>query len=262
MVKRFLLFGDNIGLVQLVPHFQKLNVVALVGASNRPQYHKELSEIAQSNQLPFIQQPIYTDQVGRQKFLNSIKEYQPERILVNSYSQIIPEEVLNLVKGEAYNIHWALLPKNRGAHPISWALIKGETETGVTLHIIKEGYDTGPIISQIALKIEDQDTWQSLSQKLYLLSTNFLDQSVDLLLKENVPSKPQDESKATQNRRIPKDGYKVDLKTMSDGEIYRILRSVHTPMGGIFWEDNSGQIMHQRELLNLDMIRKIKEGYK
>ena len=89
----------------------------------------------------------------------------PTRILVHSYSMILRPDVLSLVDYDALNIH-AALPRNRGPNPVQWALIHDEAETGVTLHYLDDGLDTGDIVAQERIGISDADTWVTLSKRL------------------------------------------------------------------------------------------------
>lgn len=101
-----------------------------------------------------------------QEFLNFLKQSAPDLIVVCAYGKILPKEVLEIPKIGCWNIHASLLPKYRGASPINWAILEGEKKTGITVFLMDEGLDTGPILLQREIPIEENNDAFSLSQKL------------------------------------------------------------------------------------------------
>ncbi len=112
--------------------------------------------------------PVYQPQKVRnnQEFLETLKEINPDIIIVAAFGQIIPKEVLDLPKYGCINIHASLLPKYRGAAPIQQAVIDGEKESGVTIMQMGEGLDTGDMISKIIIPLAPEETGGSLFGKL------------------------------------------------------------------------------------------------
>ena len=112
--------------------------------------------------------PVYQPQKIRnnQEFLDTLKEIQPDIIIVAAFGQIIPKEVLELPKYGCINIHASLLPKYRGAAPIQQAVIDGEKESGVTIMQMGVGLDTGDMISQAVVPLAEDETGGSLFDKL------------------------------------------------------------------------------------------------
>lgn len=95
-----------------------------------------------------------------------LTRYASDYILTAAYGKILPPWLLALPRFGAYNLHASLLPRWRGANPIAWAIRAGDTETGVTLMEMDRGLDTGPVVGQRRVTIEDQDTTGSLTEKL------------------------------------------------------------------------------------------------
>jgi len=124
-------------------------------------------------------------------FLKALKELTPELIVVFAYGKILPKEVLEIPPHGCWNVHLSLLPKYRGASPVQWALLQGEKETGVTIMLMDEGMDTGPILLQKALPIEEKDNLQSLLEKLSKLSVSALDEALRLFKEGRLKPKPQ-----------------------------------------------------------------------
>jgi methionyl-tRNA formyltransferase (EC 2.1.2.9) len=100
------------------------------------------------------------------QFIQILKDLSPDLIVVCAYGKIIPKEILEIPKFGCWNIHASLLPKYRGASPINWAILEGEKETGITIMLMDEGLDTGPILLQKKINISEEDDANSLSQKL------------------------------------------------------------------------------------------------
>ncbi|MEZ0344528.1 MAG: methionyl-tRNA formyltransferase [Caldimicrobium sp.] len=124
-------------------------------------------------------------------FLSTLKELSPDLIVVFAYGKILPKEVLDIPKEGCWNIHLSLLPKYRGASPVQWALLEGEKETGVTIMLMDEGMDTGPILLQKRLLIEEEDNAQTLLQKLSELSVPALKEALDLWKEGKLKPEPQ-----------------------------------------------------------------------
>ena len=112
--------------------------------------------------------PVYQPQRVRKnpEFLETLKEIDPDIIIVAAFGQIIPKEILELPKFGCINIHASLLPKYRGAAPIQQAVIDGEKESGVTIMQMGEGLDTGDMISKIIIPLAPDETGGSLFGKL------------------------------------------------------------------------------------------------
>lgn len=100
------------------------------------------------------------------EFINELKSLDPDAIVVVAYGQILPPDIINLPHYGCLNIHASLLPRYRGAAPINMALINGDKKTGITIMLMDEGMDTGPILLQKEVDISADDTAGTLSQRL------------------------------------------------------------------------------------------------
>ena len=123
-----------------------------------------------------------------QKFLSKIAGFQPDIIVVVAF-KILPKKLWEIPKLGTINIHASILPNLRGAAPINWAIINGLKKTGLTSFFINEGMDTGDIIKIKEIKINDDDNFGSLYDKLKSLSGSFILDSLDEIQKVN--GKPQ-----------------------------------------------------------------------
>jgi methionyl-tRNA formyltransferase len=132
-----------------------------------------------------------------EEFQAQLRQLRPDAIIVVGYGRIIPPWMLELPPYGNINVHASLLPKYRGAAPIQWAIAKGETITGVTTMLLNEGLDTGDILLQRQMKIEEEDTAVTLAPRLAELGAGLLIETLRGLEGERITPVPQDDSQAT-----------------------------------------------------------------
>lgn len=225
---RILLFGDIPGIPQLLRHVPREHVVGLVGAVIRPQYLDALSQIAAQMNVPALIQPKPdSDQYG--EFKAAVESLRPDLIWVNSYSMIIRNDVLCLARRGGINIHGALLPRYRGCNPTQWAILNGETETGVTLHEMTTGLDEGPIIDQRKVPLFFEDTWQTARDRIAVATDELVAANLPALLAGQWTTRAQPQESATYcRRRTPDDGL-FDWQQPVVG-IYNLVRALLPPL--------------------------------
>jgi methionyl-tRNA formyltransferase len=129
--------------------------------------------------------------ISSRSFIEELSKLNPDIIIVVAYGKIIPPAILNLPSLGCVNVHASLLPKYRGAAPIQWAIMNGETKTGITTMLMDEGLDTGHILLQAETEITDEDTSYSLSQKLSALGASLLVKTVRGLDENSIQPRPQ-----------------------------------------------------------------------
>ncbi|MBU0675691.1 MAG: methionyl-tRNA formyltransferase [Proteobacteria bacterium] len=202
-------------------------VVAVVTQPDRPRGRgRKLSpspvkELALAHDLPVLQ-PI---RLKTQEFLDEIAAFKPDLIAVTAYGRILPGQILNLPPHGTINVHGSLLPKYRGAAPIQWAILNGETESGVTIMQMDEGLDTGAIILPGAMAIEVDDTSATLAAKLSELGGKLLLTTLDLLHNGPLPKIDQDDRLATLAPPLTKDQGSIDWHR-SAAEISCLIRGL------------------------------------
>ncbi len=130
-------------------------------------------------------------------FIEALRALAPDVIVVAAYGQILPGEILTLPKFGCVNIHASLLPAYRGAAPINWAIIRGETETGVTIMQMDAGMDTGAILLQERIPIADRDTAGTVTEKLSLLGARMVSDALSRMASGELRPQEQDHAKAT-----------------------------------------------------------------
>src|SRR5574337_256520 len=143
--------------------------------------------------LPLLQ----PEKVGEPAVISALQAAQPEAIVVVAYGQLLPKRILDLPPHGCLNLHASLLPKYRGAAPIPWTIMRGDTLTGVTIMQMEARMDAGPLLLQRAEPIRPHDTTATLSERLAVLGAELLCQALDQVGRETVHLVPQDERSAT-----------------------------------------------------------------
>jgi len=147
----------------------------------------EVKKIAVEYGLPVVQ----PERIKDEEFIKKLKSLNLEFGVVVAYGKFLPKEILTTAEHGFINLHASLLPKYRGAAPIQWALIKGEKITGVTTMLIDEGLDTGDVLLQKEVQIEDDENTQSLSEKLSLIGAELIVETIDKMRKGIITPLPQ-----------------------------------------------------------------------
>lgn len=148
----------------------------------------EVKEAAEQLGLPVFQ----PDKIKKQENIEVLKQYNPDVIVVVAYGQILSKEILDLPKYGCINVHASLLPKLRGAAPLNWAIINGETHTGVTTMKMDVGLDTGDMLLKAEVEIDEQMNVGNLHDILMHKGAELLIETLDKLEKsELVPEKQQ-----------------------------------------------------------------------
>jgi methionyl-tRNA formyltransferase len=158
-----------------------------------------------------------------EEFQAQLSELRPDAIIVVGYGRIIPPWMLELPAHGNINVHASLLPKYRGAAPIQWAIAKGERTTGVTTMLLNEGLDTGDILLQSEIKIENEDTSVTLAPRLAELGADLLVETLRGLEHNRITPVPQDGSQASHAPILKKEDGLVNFQSQAE-EISNRLR--------------------------------------
>ncbi len=162
-----------------------------------------------------------------------IREAAPDFLFSFYYRSMLGAEILSAPRLCAMNLHGSLLPKYRGRAPVNWVLVKGETETGVTLHIMTEKPDAGDIVGQAAVPIAFEDTALTLYGKMEAAAERLLDEILPVIASGRSPRRPNEIGKGSYfGGRKPEDG-RIDW-TRPAVEIYNLVRAVTRPYPGAF----------------------------
>lgn len=171
------------------------NVVAVVTMPDKPigrhQNHlvpSPIKEYALSVGLPVLQ----PDNLKDSNFIEQLRSYNADIQIVVAF-RMLPKVVWDMPRLGTFNLHASLLPQYRGAAPINWAIINGDKETGITTFFLKHEIDTGDIIDQIHVSINDDETFGDIHDRLMVLGGDLVVKTIDNILNNSVISHPQSE---------------------------------------------------------------------
>lgn len=142
-------------------------------------------------------QTYFPENVNAPEFLDIAKEFEPDIILSLQFKQILKKELLEIPRLGSLNLHFSLLPKYGGVYPGNWAILNREEKAGVTLHFMDEGVDTGDLIAQKEVLIDNDETARSLYDKSTLVGVTLFKEMYPSIREGKIPRISQDRSKAT-----------------------------------------------------------------
>ena len=163
--------------------------------------------------------------------LQRLRQVAADLHVVVAYGQILPPELLAVPPMGTLNLHASLLPRHRGAAPIAWAILSGDSETGVTIMQMDAGLDTGPILTQESMPIGPDETTPSLEARLAERGAALLVRTVESLERGAITPRSQPADGATYARRLTSEDGKLDPHAMPASELDRRVRAL-TPQPG------------------------------
>jgi len=186
--------------------------------------------------------------------LDVLKQINPDVQVVVAYGQIMPGPIIYLPRFHSLNVHFSLLPKYRGASPVQWALLNGETKTGVTIFELNEKMDEGGIVAREETEILPGETAFELEERLAGLGADLLLQTLSRI--ETIKPQPQDNSQATYAPKIEKEQALVDW-TADASQIDRRVRAFSRRPGAYtFIQGQRIKILMGRRLERTDSARR------
>lgn len=186
--------------------------------------------------------------------MQRLREWNPDLIVVAAFGQILRPEVLTLPRFGCINIHASLLPRHRGAAPIQAAILAGDKETGITIMLMDEGIDTGPVLSQRSIEILPTDTGGSLFEKLSVLGSELLLETLPRCLNGEIQPQPQPAEGATYAPMLKKEDGLLDFSRPA-AELERKIRAF-SPWPGAFMPWQGGLLkIHRAHVLTREKER-------
>ena len=220
-----------------VPVLEKLiehtNVVLVVSQPDRMVGRKHeikptpIKEMAIKHNIPVFQPEKIKENYEQ------VRSAKPDLLITCAYGQIIPEEVLQLPRIGAFNVHASLLPKYRGGAPIHHCLINGDEKTGVTIMYMEKKMDAGDIVSQVEYQITKEDNVGTLHEILSQMGAKLLIETLPSIIEGTNPRTKQDESKVTFAYNIKREEEHLDLKDTGKNIINKIRGLNPWPMANI-----------------------------
>jgi methionyl-tRNA formyltransferase len=201
-------------------------IVAVVTRPDQPRgrglklHPSEVAQVAAEYGLPVLK----PSKIRTAEFLDELKSYQPDLLVVAAYGRILPAAMLAAPTLMPINMHASLLPRHRGAAPIQGALIAGDDVGGVTIMRMVEQMDAGPILLQRETPMAPDETQATLTAKLAELGAQALLEVLDELARGTLHETPQDESRATYTAMVKKEDARIDW-TVTAEQIERMVRA-------------------------------------
>jgi methionyl-tRNA formyltransferase len=207
-------------------HSDRFEIIAVITAPDKPVGRKQvlLPSPVKKWALEANFSVLEPDRIRNPEWVNKIKELNPDLIILIAYGQIIPQEILDIPRFKALNIHPSLLPKYRGASPIQSVILNGEKETGVCLMIMDAEMDHGPILTSTKLQIPNSQTYKELENKLSDLGAELLIKTLPDWIAGKIQPQEQDHTQATFCKLIKKEDGKIDWNK-SAIEIEKMVRA-------------------------------------
>ena len=206
-----------------------VNIVAVVTAPDKPSGRglkltpSPVKEYAVSQQIPVLQPA----NLKAPEFLEELKSFQADLQIVVAF-RMLPELVWNMPRLGTFNIHASLLPTYRGAAPINWAIINGETETGITSFFLRHEIDTGDLIFQEKTAISEHDTVGTLYERLMQMGAGLALKTVRAIEAGNYPYEPQQNLPFLKHApKIFKDDCRINWNQPSR-KVYDFIRGLST----------------------------------
>lgn len=209
------------------------NLMAVVTNPDKPKGRgmkmiaSPVKEFALEHNIP-VYQPLNVK--NNVEFIEKIKALQPDLICVVAYGKILPKEILDIPQYGCINVHASLLPKYRGAAPIQWAVLNGETVTGVTTMYMDIGMDTGDMILTKEVTIGENETTGELWDRLSKLGGELLNKTIEKIEEGTVKRVPQGDN-YTMAPMLSKEMAKIDWKEKKSKEIKNLVRGLNPIMG-------------------------------
>lgn len=173
---------------------------------------------ARALQLPLLQPLTLHDTT----VLDALRDFQPDIVVVVAYGQFLPDALCAMPRHRAINLHPSLLPKYRGAAPIQWALLNGDSVTGITTLYVSPTMDAGDLLLQQEVSIQHTDTAATLHDRLATLGATLILATVDGLERGTLPARPQDPNSVVLAPKLTKESGRIDWSQPSRAIINRI----------------------------------------
>jgi methionyl-tRNA formyltransferase len=205
-----------------------VGVITVEDAGNR-NYPNPVKECATAHNIALYQ----ANYLKKAEAVDWVRVLQPDLLVLGFVTAFVPLEMIELATHGGINYHPSLLPKYRGGSAINWAIINGETETGVTIHFIDEGVDTGPILLQEKVDIAPDDTVKSVYfEKLYPLGIKMIAEAVELIRDGRALPSVQDESEASFQPVISTSDTVIDWSAATE-TTYNLIRGANPSPGAV-----------------------------
>ena len=223
------------------------NVIAVVSNKDKPVGRKQIltsppvKVYAESQNIPVFQY----DKI-RLEGVKDLQELKPDLMITCAFGQILSQEILDIPRLGVINIHASLLPAYRGASPIHYAILNGEKTTGITIMKTDIGVDTGDIISQKAIEINDDETCGQLFERLSQVGADLIIETLPTILNGSAKFVKQDNGKASHTKVIKKEQAIINWSDSAENINNKIRAFNPAPVAFCYFENNPFKIYSAR----------------
>jgi methionyl-tRNA formyltransferase len=237
---------ESVEALKLLVNDPYFDVMCVITASDKPVGRKQV--MTQSEVKSFALEkniPVVHTENNKKKYMEVLDKYKPDIAVCKAFGEIIPKEFLDYPKYGCINIHFSILPKYRGAVPIQKAILEGEKETGISIMLMTEGLDEGPILEIFKEKIEKEDTNITLRKRLVQKTTNILIPTLRKWIAGDIQAVPQNDLKATYcwQKDISKENAEILWNKYEPKYIERMIRALLPwPIAWTVWNEKRLQI--------------------
>ncbi len=197
---------------------------------------------AEQNGIPVIQPA----SLSGEETIETLASLEPQAMVVAAYGRILPPEMLRIPPVGVLNVHPSLLPRYRGPSPVTEAILNGESKVGVTVMLLDEGMDTGPILAQKETNVSPEETADQLTRRLFALGAELLTEVLPAWEAREIKPVPQNEDEASVTRLYKREDGELDWSLPAE-YLARRLRALH-PWPGCFthWEGRLLKVIRGR----------------
>lgn len=220
------------------------------------QHNSLLEKTAQNYNIEIIE----SKNINSHHKLNEIKEFDSDVFIVVSYGKILSENLLNIPKIGAFNVHASLLPSLRGASPIQQALINGDKKTGISIIKMNKYMDEGPILAQKEIEIDKNDNFITLENRLINLTNELLIAQLPLIATNNYNLKLQNNESATYTSLIKKEDGKINFCDTAEIIVRKIKAYIKWPTSYMILNNKLIKIIDANYIENIDTYSKYEVG--
>ncbi len=201
-------------------------VVAVVSQPDKPKGRKQLLQatptkvVAQEHSIPVLQFPTLKSPDAEK----TLKEQDADVFVVVAYGKMVPKTIIDIPTFHIVNVHPSLLPRHRGPSPMQWSISEGDRDSGVSVMLIDEGMDTGPLLAQESFTLSDKDTYESLERRVHDTAPQLLVTTLKQYLNGDISPTPQSADGVTITRLLNRDDGHIDW-SLSATNIDRLVRA-------------------------------------
>ena len=192
--------------------------------------------------------PVFQFEKIRRDGVETLKQLDADIMVTAAYGQILSQEIIDICPHKIINVHGSLLPKYRGASPIQYAILNGETKTGVTIMQTEAGVDTGPMLLKEEVEILPNDTYGSLGEKLSIVGASMAVKALDIIEQGQDVWQVQNEEEATYTKMIKQDFEYLDFNDTKENLVNKVRALNPNPVAKFVLGENTFKVFELKSV--------------